>query len=366
VTTRADSPASGREHGRTPTLSIAIPVLNGARLLPDLIDSILAQDFDDWEVIVGDNVSDDGTSELIAAVGDGRVRTHRWTERVPVMENFNRTIALARSDWVIPIGADDRLRPGALATFAARIAESSDEHPLSMVVADSRRVDSHGRSAERAYYGSQARRDVADGRYHASAWLRVAASPGAAPWNIGSIAFNRSAIEAAGGPFRPEIGLSSDTELVARIAIAGDVAYVDEELLDCMVRLESDGNVRFVDNLRHGDRETPVGIALLAALVAHEDARAVGPEERAAVRAAVARTHLQRAGQHRLLQGGRGRRSSVRDILRAFELSPRTVLSPRGLTFAMGALFAPRSAIAVASRQLTNRAHGSAGSHAAE
>ena len=366
MTTRADSPASARGHDESPALSIAIPVLNGASLLPGLIASILAQEFGDWEVVVGDNVSDDGTPELIAAIGDDRFRTHCWTERVPVMENFNRTIDLARSEWVIPIGADDRLRRGALATLAARIAESSAEHPLAMVVGASRRVDSRGQSAERAYYGSQARREVADGRYDASAWLRVAAAPGAAPWNIGSIAFNRSAIEAAGGPFRPEIGLSSDTELVARIAIAGEVTYIDEELLDCMVRLESDGNVRFVDNLRHADRETPVGNALLAALDAHESARTVGADERAAVRAAVARTHLQRAGQHRLLQGGRGRRSSARDILRAFELSPRTVLSPRGLTFAMGAILAPRSAIAVASRQLTNRAHGPAGSHAAE
>jgi glycosyltransferase involved in cell wall biosynthesis len=365
VTTRADSPTPGRGHDGPPALSIAIPVLNGERLLPGLIESILAQEFGDWEVIVGDNVSDDGTPELIAAIGDDRFRTHLWTERVPVMENFNRTIALARSEWVIPIGADDRLRPGALATIAARIAEGGDEHPLAMVVGASRRVDWHGRSAERAYYGSQQRREVASGTYHASEWLRVAAAPGAAPWNIGSIAFNRSAIDAAGGPFRPEIGLSSDTELVARIAIAGDVAYVDEELLDCMVRLESDGNVRFVDNLRHADRETPVGIALLAALDAHEGARAVDADERAAVRAAVARTHLQRAGQHRLLPGGQGRRSSARDILRAFELSPRTVLSPRGLTFAMGAILAPRSAIAVASRQLTNRAHGSASTHAA-
>jgi hypothetical protein len=60
-----------------PAVSIGLPVRNGAPLLAAAIESLLAQDFGDFELLISDNASDDGTPDLCStfARSDRRVRT---------------------------------------------------------------------------------------------------------------------------------------------------------------------------------------------------------------------------------------------------------------------------------------------------
>ena len=51
-----------------PKVSIGLPVYNGEDLLPETLDSILAQTFDDFEVVISDNASTDGTPEIVARI----------------------------------------------------------------------------------------------------------------------------------------------------------------------------------------------------------------------------------------------------------------------------------------------------------
>jgi GT2 family glycosyltransferase len=342
----------------TPAFTIAIPVWNGGSLVSIAIDSVLGQTYPDWELVVGDNDSTDEIGSVMERYDDPRVRLHRWTEHVGTYENFNRTMELAANQWVIPLGADDRLVPDALATLARAIAaaEAAGGRAVAMALSPCRRVFPDGRPAQRAYYGSQPINDAPAGRYSAADWLRVWAQPGAPPWNIGSVAFSRRALVAAGGAFRPEIGLSADAELMIRIATAGDVVHIARPLLEYTVRTESDGNQRFAANRRAGEPMTPLGAALLSGLAAHEASFEVDATTRRRLRAVVAETHLQRAGQHRILEGGRGRRAALADIARAAAYSPRSVFNPRGLAYACGALLAPTGVIRWASQRLS-RSH---------
>jgi glycosyltransferase involved in cell wall biosynthesis len=112
-----------------PLISIVIPTFRSAALLPGAIDSIAAQTWRDFELIVSDGASDDGSAdfarrraaELPALQVDSRPDTG-------VYDAINRGIALARGQWVLVLGSDDRLHaPDTLARAAAALRVSRAE-----------------------------------------------------------------------------------------------------------------------------------------------------------------------------------------------------------------------------------------------
>lgn len=108
-----------------PPVSIGLPVYNGERYLAGALDSILAQRYTDFELIVSDNGSTDGTEGLCRdyAARDGRIRYHREAVNQGAAWNFNHTVHLARGQYFRWACHDDRLDPAHLArcveTFAA-------------------------------------------------------------------------------------------------------------------------------------------------------------------------------------------------------------------------------------------------------
>jgi glycosyltransferase involved in cell wall biosynthesis len=96
-----------------PLLSFAIPIRNGEKVLPKLLESLLAQDFSDFEIIISDNASTDRTPEVCReyASRNPRIRYHRNPENIGLNANFNLLIELARGKYIRWIGGDDRLEP---------------------------------------------------------------------------------------------------------------------------------------------------------------------------------------------------------------------------------------------------------------
>ena len=96
-----------------PRVSFAIPVRNGERFLGRALDSLLAQDFDDFEIVVCDNASTDKTPEVMRryAERDPRVRCILNEEDIGQIQNFNRVYELSRGEFFRWMGADDWLEP---------------------------------------------------------------------------------------------------------------------------------------------------------------------------------------------------------------------------------------------------------------
>ncbi len=113
-------------HNR-PRISFAIPVRNGERFIGRAIDSLLAQDFDDLEVVICDNASTDGTGEIVRRYieRDLRVRYTRNVEDIGQIENFNRVFALSQGDYFRWMGADDWLEPA----YARKCVAALDARP---------------------------------------------------------------------------------------------------------------------------------------------------------------------------------------------------------------------------------------------
>ncbi|MEL6283892.1 MAG: glycosyltransferase [Pseudomonadota bacterium] len=115
------------EETATPRVSIGLPVYNGENYLAEAIDSILSQTFTDFELIISDNASTDGTQAICEryAAADKRVRYSRLAENLGAAPNYNRLVEMARGEYFHWHAHDDVLE----LEFVARCVETLDSQP---------------------------------------------------------------------------------------------------------------------------------------------------------------------------------------------------------------------------------------------
>ncbi len=96
-----------------PKITIAIPVYNGMPYLEEAIDSVFAQSLGDWELLLADNASDDGTEELCrkTAARDERVRYFRHSANMGAAANFNFCVHHAKAPFFKWAASDDICGP---------------------------------------------------------------------------------------------------------------------------------------------------------------------------------------------------------------------------------------------------------------
>jgi glycosyltransferase involved in cell wall biosynthesis len=94
---------------RPPRVSIGLPVYNGERYLREAVESILGQTFEDFELILADNASTDGTADICRAyaAADSRIRYVRNDTNIGVYRNCNRVIQLSTGEYFKLAAADD-------------------------------------------------------------------------------------------------------------------------------------------------------------------------------------------------------------------------------------------------------------------
>src|SRR5262245_23893970 len=116
----------------SPRVSIGMPVRNGERFIRQAIDSLLAQTFGDFELIICDNASTDQTQQICEeyASRDPRVRYFRNEANLGPAANYNRCFELSRGEYFRWHAHDDQAAP----EYLARCVELLDRDP-SVVVA---------------------------------------------------------------------------------------------------------------------------------------------------------------------------------------------------------------------------------------
>jgi hypothetical protein len=109
-------------------ISVCIPAYNRAGVLPALLDSILNQDFDDFDIVVAEDASPE-RKVIEAKVREyqqrygNRVKYHANPQTLGYDGNLRRLVELATGDYVLFMGNDDLLAPGALSAVAAAVRE---------------------------------------------------------------------------------------------------------------------------------------------------------------------------------------------------------------------------------------------------
>ena len=126
-----DEEPEGDAMNDRPRVSVGLPVFNGERFFAEAVDSILAQTFEDFELIISDNASTDRTEEISRAYADKdeRVRYVRNRENLGAAYNYNQTFHLSSGTYFKWAAHDDALRP----QFLERCVEILDRDPSAVI-----------------------------------------------------------------------------------------------------------------------------------------------------------------------------------------------------------------------------------------
>ena len=210
-----------RTCGPTPAVSVVVPCFNGADTLAGAIESIQAQTLDDWELIVFDDGSTDGSIDIArrCAAGDLRIRLIE-SPHVGIVEALRLACGEAAGDFIARMDADDVAHPDRL---AKQLRLMHDEPEL-------------------AICGTQVRMTgprIAFGRRRYQTWINALVTDEAmmrelfveCPIPHPTFLIRRTAFEEVGG--YEDRGWAEDYDLCMRLFLAGKrFGKVPEPLLD--------------------------------------------------------------------------------------------------------------------------------------
>jgi len=132
-----------------PVVSVCIPTYKGASTIGAAIDSVLAQSFGDFELIVIDDGSPDETPAVVTARTDRRLRLLRNPKNLGPEGNWNRCLELARGEYVKLLPHDDLLHPNCLERQVKVLADDL-EHRIALVFCSRDVIGPDGRVLLRA------------------------------------------------------------------------------------------------------------------------------------------------------------------------------------------------------------------------
>ena len=123
-----ESPA---RKSKLPKVSIGMPVFNGEKFIRRALDSLLNQTLNDFELVISDNASTDGTRRICLeyAARDKRIRYYRNDVSIDAISNFNRVLYVARGKYFMWAAHDDRWE----SSFVACMVQSLDSNPQAVL-----------------------------------------------------------------------------------------------------------------------------------------------------------------------------------------------------------------------------------------
>jgi glycosyltransferase involved in cell wall biosynthesis len=128
-------PAAG---GSMPLISVTMCTWNGIRFVAEQLDSLLAQDDPNFEIVACDDASTDGTYEYLQTRASDRLRVHRNSQRRGFNGNFAHAFGLACGDLIAPCDQDDYWQPHKLSRLRNALGNAA------LVYSDSKLVDVSG------------------------------------------------------------------------------------------------------------------------------------------------------------------------------------------------------------------------------
>jgi glycosyl transferase family 2 len=191
-----------------------MPVYNGERHLAEAIDSVLEQSYDDFELVIVNDGSTDGTAEIIASRHDDRIVVVDNGENLGLSKSLNIGFRIARASLLARLDADDIAEPQRL---ARQVAEMNHRPAVAMVASWFLEIDDDGRL-------------VVEGRPPSDTtslrWRLLFGNP----IPPSTVMLRRDAF-ADGAAHDESLSYAMDYELWCRIARASPVAIIEEALV---------------------------------------------------------------------------------------------------------------------------------------
>jgi hypothetical protein len=212
------------DRARRPLVSVIVPSYNGAKFLPESLDSILAQTYPNIEIIVLDDASTDDTP-AVAARYAGRITYVRQPANLGQFDNVNDGIARATGELVAVYHADDIYLPEIIEREVAYLQGHPD---VAAVFASDIFVDAAGREYGRLRLPPEVRGEQPlDYATVLNALLTYKNR-----FLVGPSAMVRASVYASVGRYREErYRIASDLEMWMRIARQRPIAVLEEHLM---------------------------------------------------------------------------------------------------------------------------------------
>ena len=201
-----------------PAISVILPAFNRAHCLPATLRSVLAQTFTDFEIIVVDDGSTDGTAAVARSFG-GQVRVVTQ-KNCGVSAARNAGLRLARGAWIAFQDSDDLWHPKKLERQMAVLKKNGGRWCATTMVNEAGKIICD-------------HRQVAASQIEPTVYLvRAAADFVVGADNhpyLQSMLLEKALVETA-GPFAEELSAAEDTEFIFRLAQLAEMYFVDEPL----------------------------------------------------------------------------------------------------------------------------------------
>jgi glycosyltransferase involved in cell wall biosynthesis len=220
----------------TPLVSICLPNLNTRPFLAERMESLLGQTFTDWELIISDNYSDDGSWEFLQEFKhDPRIRLSQATRR-GMYANWNACLRQARGEYIYIATSDDTASPDLLTRLLVPFTRFTD---IDLAICDYQIIDEHGKhidldwlARKRQFLGEWLTTpSLRDGKTEfllfcafQSTWVTMTC-----------LMFRRKLLDKI-GYFRTDRGSVADLEWSMRAILASDLAYVPGRLATWRIR----------------------------------------------------------------------------------------------------------------------------------
>jgi glycosyltransferase involved in cell wall biosynthesis len=102
----------------TPRITVIIPTRERCDVLESSLRTVTSQDYDNLEIIVSDNCSNDDTEGVVRRANDSRIRYLNTGERLSMSHNWEFALSHVEDGWVTFMGDDDGLLPGSISRIA--------------------------------------------------------------------------------------------------------------------------------------------------------------------------------------------------------------------------------------------------------
>lgn len=209
-----------------PKVSIIMNCLNGARYLPEAMDSAYAQTYDNWEIIFWDNASSDQSAEIVKSY-DGRVKYFRSENTYPLGRARNLAFKEAEGEYIAILDCDDIWLPNKLKEQIALFTKNPD---LGMTYSNSIFFDNEGDKFH-MFQAVRPQRGYVFGNLLEKNFI-----------SSETMIFRKSALDSLDYLFNEEFTMVMDYELTLRLAYLYEMDYIDEPLSKWRMHPGSESN----------------------------------------------------------------------------------------------------------------------------
>ena len=208
---------------KKPKVSLLLPVYNGEKYLRESIDSVLAQTFQDFELIIYDDGSKDASWEIINSYKDQRIIKYRELKNCGLFQTLNKAIQKAQGELIRLWSHDDRMYTHCL----EREQLFFKRHPeVGMFYCRVRRIDAEGNSIDKIVPPDQTPEVVPSALAD-----EISFYWGCMPGNIANVAVPKKVFDQF-GLFDSKMRQACDFEMWVRIQEKFPVGFLSEVLMD--------------------------------------------------------------------------------------------------------------------------------------